>query len=136
MILRDEVEFGKIMKIVDRKEIVEDLVDSNDLTADSKLMNKDTTEYRDMMRDKRVVEDNARKESFDNFKNQTDQMMNKEENIENDIAMSRRRPKSIQDAQSEDKKKLISFLGKNVGTKTKKTKKQKNAETKARKKAK
>lgn len=130
MILRDEMEFDRIKKIVKRKEIVEDLVDPFDM-KDSKLMLQDTDEYRSVVGDKRELakEMEAKHRSEDKGQAAADREKADIDSLESDPRIAKMRGRN---AANEQKKKLISFVGRAAGTK--KTKAQKNAEAKARKK--
>lgn len=130
MILRDEMEFNRIKKIVKRKEIVEDLVDPFEI-KNSKLMVQDTEEWRSIVSDKKNLEDEVKQAMLAEQEGHAtaDKEKSDVDAMEKDPRVQKMKGKA---AANEEKKKLISFVGRATGTK--KTKAQKNAEAKARKK--
>ena len=131
MILKDELEFERIKKIVKRKEIVEDLVHPYEHGPQSQLIAKDTNEYRSI-----VMEKHEQKLKIENqFEDakRTDQesqnVIQEQEALDNDPKIEKLKGRN---ADKEDKKKLINFLGKR--TDMKKSKAQKNIEKKERRK--
>jgi len=131
MVLKDELEFDRIKTIVKRKEITEDLVNPHEPDAQSQLTVMDTNEYQDIVMDKNMlkskVEDSFKDgQKLDREANTTEKQ---DDALTNDERIQKLRGKN---ADKEDKKKLINFLGKR--TDMKKSKAQKNKERKERKK--
>merc|ERR1711935_1086305 len=115
MILRDEMEFDRIKKIVKRKEIVEDLVNPFEM-KDSKLMVQDTDEYRSVVKDKRQLkrEMEMDEKSEGVGRAAADREKAEVDSLESDPRIAKMRGRH---AANEEKKKLISFVGRAAGTK-------------------